>query len=284
MPLLGAHVSIAGGLAQAIHRGEKLRCDAIQIFTQSSLTWQPSKLTETDITAFRTAWKEARWVRRVAAHNSYLLNLSTRDSKLRRQSVNLFIHILHQCEALGIESLITHPGSHRGAGLQSGIDATARSLNEVLKACPGFRTRILLENTAGQGDCIGSQFEELYAIVSHTRAPESIGFCFDTQHAFAAGYDLREPAGYEAVFSEWDRLLGVAKIQAFHLNDAVKGLGSRVDRHANIGSGLLGRTPFRLLIEDRRFGQTPMYLETAPGENDAGHKRDLRILRSFLTR
>ncbi len=281
MSILGAHVSIAGGLPLAIERGEKLKCAAIQIFTQSSRTWKTAPIREVDAADFRSALKRAKHVRHVVAHNSYLLNLSTTDQTLRRRSVTFFIQVMHQCEALGIESLITHPGSHRGDGLASGIRATAQSLEEVLKQCSGFKTQILLENTAGQGDCVGSRFEELKSIVSATCDPDRIGFCFDTQHAFAAGYDLRTPADYTATFECWNRELGTERIRAFHLNDSVKEFHSRVDRHANIGLGYLGQEPFRFLLNDPRFSDVPMCLETDPGDNDKLHRQDLRRLRNL---
>ncbi|MBI1859658.1 MAG: deoxyribonuclease IV [Deltaproteobacteria bacterium] len=281
---MGAHISIAGGVDKAIERGEKLGCDAIQIFTQSSRTWKCFPIAVQTQAAFRTALKTAKRVKRVVAHNSYLLNLSTTDSVHRKQSVRFFIDIMNQCESLGIESLITHPGSHKGEGLAAGIRATVQSLNEVMKACAGFETRILMENTAGQGDCIGHRFEELRSIVSATSDPDRIGFCFDTQHAFAAGYDLRTQADYEATFDQFERLLGIKKIGAFHLNDAVKEFGSRVDRHANIGEGFLGKEPFQFLLNDKRFRGVPMCLETDPGEDDRKHKKDLKTLRSLVSR
>lgn len=280
--LLGAHVSIAGGLHKAIERGEILGCSTIQVFTQSSRTWKPAILSEEAVRLFKEAFKNSKTVKRIFAHNSYLLNISASDSKIREQSVRHFITILEQCESYGIESLVTHPGSHRGEGLETGIQSTVKSLDEVLKCCRGFKTKILLENTAGQGDCIGSRFEELRAIVEKVSRPDDIGFCFDTQHAFAAGYELRTQEAYNTTFEEWEKTLGTKNILAFHLNDAVKDIGSRVDRHANIGKGFLGKKPFSFLLADKRFSTIPKCIETDPGENDAFHKADLRVLRSLI--
>lgn len=283
MPLLGAHVSIAGGLEKAIERGDALGCDCIQIFVASSRTWALPPLTQEGITLFRATAKKAKSVRRIVAHNSYLLNLSTADSVVRKKSVKYFIDIMNRCEALGVEGLITHPGSHLGAGEDEGIRATAQSFKEILQACSGFQTEILIENTAGQGGCIGHRFEHLGAIAEGSGAPEKIFYCFDTQHAFAAGYDLRTEEVYKSTFKEFEKHLGKGRIRAFHLNDALKEFGCRVDRHQNIGQGFLGKTPFKLLLEDKRFAAVPMCIETDPGEDDEKHKADLRYLRSLLS-
>jgi deoxyribonuclease IV len=277
--LIGAHMSIAGGLSKAIERGEALKCEAIQIFTQSSRTWAIPPLPDSEVRLFQEALTAAKHVKKVVAHNSYLINLSTADSAVRKRSVDYFITTLERCEALGVECLITHPGSHLGAGLQEGIRATYKSLNEVMRACPGFRTLVVLENTAGQGDCIGHRFEELAKILEGVSHPERVGFCFDTQHAFAAGYDLRTPEAYEATFAEWDKHLSLDRIVAFHLNDSLKEIGARVDRHQNIGKGFLGVEAFRPLMNEARFAETPMCLETKPGDDDENWKKELKLLR-----
>lgn len=279
MGLLGAHMSIAGGLEKSIERGDELGCEAIQIFTQSSRTWKTSPLTEDEITSFKIALKKAKSVKRVVAHNSYLLNLSTEKSEVRKKSVGFFIAMMERCEALGIESLITHPGSHLGAGEKIGLKKTSQSLNEVLKSCTGFKTQILIENTAGQGDCVGHNFDHLEQIVSGTQHPDKIFFCFDTQHAFAAGYDLRSETGYNHVFKEFDQKLSLKKLKAFHLNDALKEMGCRVDRHANLGTGFLGMNVFKCLVNDPRFKNHPMCLETDPGEEMENYRTELAQLR-----
>ncbi len=276
-------MSIAGGLYKSIERGDELKCESIQVFVQSSRTWKSEPLSDETIRLFRAALASAKTVKRVVAHNSYLLNISTADAAARKKSVAYFVDILEKCDALGIESLITHPGSHMGAGEAEGLKHTAHSLDEVMKAAPGLKTRILLENTAGQGGCLGHCFEHLREIVDRTSQPERIAFCFDTEHAFAAGYDLRTPEAYEETFRRWDEQLGVANIRAFHVNDAVKDLGCRVDRHANIGTGFLGKEAFRPLVNDQRFMSTPMCLETEPGEENGNWKRELKLLRKLVS-
>jgi deoxyribonuclease IV len=279
MGLLGAHMSIAGGLHKAIERGDEVGCESIQIFTQSSRTWKTSPLLDEEIREFKTAWKKAKSVKRVVAHNSYLLNLSTDKDDVRKKSVDFFIAMMERCEVLGIESLITHPGSHLGAGEETGLKKTSQSLNEVLKSCSGFKTQLLIENTAGQGDCVGHSFEQLEKIVGGVKHPEKIFFCFDTQHAFAAGYDLRTLTGYKSTLEKFDQHLGLKKLKAFHLNDALKEIGCRVDRHANLGTGFLGLEAFRPLVNDSRFKNLPMCLETDPGEEMENYRSELGKLR-----
>jgi deoxyribonuclease-4 len=279
MGFLGAHMSIAGGLYKAIERGDEVGCESIQIFTQSSRTWKYESLKAEEILAFKTAFKKAKIVKRVVAHNSYLLNLSTDNSEVRKKSVDFFVAMMERCESLGIESLITHPGSHLGVGEEIGLKRTSQSLNEVLKSCTGFKTQLLIENTAGQGGCVGHSFEHLQKIVEQTKHPEKIFFCFDTQHAFAAGYDLRNKTGYEKVFKEFDKKLSLKRLKAFHLNDALKDIGCRVDRHANLGKGFLGIEAFRPLVTDKRFKDLPMCLETDPGEEMENYRTELAQLK-----
>lgn len=279
MALLGAHMSIAGGLDKAVERGDEVGCESIQIFTQSSRTWKVFPIEKEEVNAFKSALKKAKSVKRVVAHNSYLLNLSTEKTEVRKKSVDFFISMMERCEAFGIESLITHPGSHLGAGESVGLKKTSQSLNEVLKACSGFKTQILIENTAGQGDCVGHSFEQLEKIVGGVTDPERIFFCFDTQHAFAAGYDLRDEKGYKLTFSEFDKRLSISKLKAFHLNDALKEMGCRVDRHANLGTGFLGMNVFKFLVNDSRFKNHPMCLETDPGEEMENYRSELAQLR-----
>ena len=274
-------MSIAGGLYKAIERGDELDCEAIQIFTQSSRTWAMPETTDEEVRLFKAAMKHAKTVKRVVAHNSYLLNLSTSQTAVRKKAVRYFIKAMERCEALGVESLITHPGSHLGAGEEIGLRMTSESLKEVLAACPGFSTRILLENTAGQGDSVGCRFDQLANIIEGTGEPERIGCCFDTQHAFASGYDLRTPEAYEATMAEWHRSLSIERIEAFHLNDAMKDIGCRVDRHQGIGKGFLGAEAFRPLMNDPRFEKVPMCLETAPGDEMANWRTELTLLRSL---
>ena len=284
MALFGAHISIAGGLYKAWERANDLGCEAMQIFPQSSRTWAIPEIVEEEVELFQAERKKFPTVRSVVAHNSYLLNLSTNEEATRKKSVAYFIRTMERCEAFGLDCLITHPGSHLGSGEESGVRKTSESLNEVLKATKGFRTQVTLENTAGQGGCVGHSFRQLKGILDGTSDPDRISFCFDTQHAFAAGYDLRTREAYEATFSEWEKLIGTKKIIAFLLNDALKEFATRVDRHQNIGMGFLGKDPFQFLGQDSRFEKIPMCLETDPGEDCQNYRREIKLLKSLSTR
>jgi deoxyribonuclease-4 len=280
-PLLGAHMSITGGVHQALYRGQQVGCNAVQVFTRASRQWQAQPYTADEITAFQEA-RQATGMRTVIAHDSYLLNLGTPDAALWEKSVRAFIADMERCEALGIGALIAHPGAHMGAGEEAGLANVARALDTIHAACAGFRVHITLEITAGQGTCLGHCFEHMRRLLELVQDSNRLRFCFDTQHAFAAGYDLRTDDGYAHTFAEFDRLIGLERLAAFHLNDAKTGLGSRVDRHAHIGKGLLGAQTFRRLMQDRRFWGLPMCLETPKSKDLHEDQEALQLLRTFL--
>ena len=279
-PLLGAHQSIAGGLHRALERGRSLGCQAVQIFTRSARQWALRPLAEEDVRAFAAA-RAATGIRALLAHDSYLPNPAAPVESLRARSVRELIAELERCERLGIPYLVAHPGAHCGAGEDAGLRTAARSLGEVLEACRGFTATIALENTAGQGTQIGWRFEQLGRLCAETRGGERLRVCLDTEHAFAAGYDLRSAAGYTAALAELDANLGIDRIVAFHLNDAKCTLGGRVDRHEHIGRGGLGVGAFRRLLRDRRFRGLPMCIETPKGADLADDRRNLAVLRSL---
>ena len=284
MPLLGAHQSIAGGLHRALERGREAGCDAVQLFTRSSRQWAARPLGEDDVRAFAAA-RAASGIRAILAHDCYLFNLASPDETLRRRSTRALIDELERCARLGIPYLVTHPGAHCGAGEAAGLGAAARSLGEALGACRGYPATIALENTAGQGTQIGVRFDQLARLVAETPDGDRLRVCLDTQHAFAAGYDLRSAEGYAAMVAELERTVGVERLVAFHLNDAKKGLGSRVDRHEHIGRGELGPGAFRRLLRDPRFRDLPMCLETPKTPDPDDHRddrRNLAVLRKLL--
>jgi deoxyribonuclease-4 len=217
------------------------------------------------------------------AGHRYLLNLAAAALTLWEKSLHAFIDEIERCEALHIALLVAHPGAHVGAGEAVGLANIARAIDAVHHACAGFRTRITLEITAGQGTCLGYRFAHMRDILERVQDSDRLRFCFDTQHAFAAGYDLSTAEGYEHTFAEFDELIGLERLAAFHLNDAKKGLGSRVDRHAHIGQGLLGPEPFRRLMQDRRFWGLPMCLETPKSADLHEDIEALALLRGFLS-
>lgn len=280
-PLIGAHMSIAGGVAEALSRGRATGCECVQIFTKSSRQWVSRPYTKDEIDAFKAALG-ASCVRMVVAHDSYLLNLGAPDDKLRKRSVAGLIDELERCETLGVPYLIAHPGAHVGSGEAAGIAAIARSLDEAHKSCAGFRAAIALEITAGQGSNLGYRFEQMGQIFDAVKENERLRLCFDTEHAFAAGYDLRDAEGYERTFGELDEKVGLKRLVAFHVNDSLKPFHSRVDRHQHIGKGYIGLDAFRRLVNDPRFAGLPMCLETEPGPEMADIVEDLKTLHRLL--
>jgi deoxyribonuclease-4 len=282
MPLFGAHMSIAGGYHRALLAAQAYDCDAVQLFTKSSNQWRAKELTDAEVGAFHDTLQQTR-LRLLLAHDSYLINLASPDETLYRRSVEAFVVEVQRAERLGLTYLVTHPGAHVGSGEEAGLQRVADALDEVHRRCPGYRVRILLETTAGQGSCLGSRFEHLARILELVAEPDRLGVCLDTCHVFAAGYGLAPKAAYQATMRAFDRLIGLDRLRAFHVNDSAKPQGSRVDRHAHIGRGYLGLEPFRLLVNDPRFRDRPMVLET-PKENQDGEDMDavnLAMLRSL---
>lgn len=273
-------MSIAGGVQNALHAGESVGCEAVQIFTKSSRQWASAPLGEEDVRAFRDA-QEAGPIHTVIAHDSYLLNLGAPDPELRKKSVAAFVDEMERCETLAIPWLVAHPGAHTGQGEQAGLRTIARSLDAVHRSCRGYRVRAALEITAGQGTNLGYRFEHIRQIIDSVKTGERLGVCFDTEHAFAAGYDIRTREGYERTFDEFDEKVGLDILAAFHLNDSKKELNCRVDRHEIIGKGHIGLEAFRLLVNDERFFGLPMCLETPKGKDLKEDRETLELLRSF---
>lgn len=337
-PRFGVHVSVAGGLENGIAEGVRLGCDCIQIFVKNQRQWRSTPLTEVQTQAFRAA-RSATTLTPVIAHANYLLNLASPAEATRSMSVDVLTDELTRCEALGVEWLVLHPGSHlqnaesknaekskrrnaetnnpsrerkrpdvfipsrdrEGAGAvdqnperhradppdayDQGIERIAASLDEVHRRCPGFRSKILLETTAGQGTNIGWRFEHLRGILDRVGDSSRLGVCLDTCHLFAAGYDFRTPETYAATIDQLDRVIGVAHVKCIHTNDSKKDLGSRVDRHEHIGKGKIGKSGFAHFINDPRFFGVPMILETPKGLDGRGAELDhvnLKRLRSLI--
>ena len=279
--MLGAHMSIAGEVGEALIRGKQVGCDCIQIFTKSSRQWASKAYSKEEIEKFKRNQVETG-IKTVIAHDSYLVNLGAPDNAMRLKSVKEFIDELHRCEALGVPILVAHPGAHVGSGEEAGIATIAHSLDEAHKSCVGFKTKVALEITAGQGSNLGYSFAQMGRIFDAVKENERLRLCFDTEHAFAAGYDLRSSEGYERTFAELDQHVGIKRVVAFHLNDSLKPFHSRVDRHQHIGKGHLGVEPFDRLLHDPRFFGTPMCLETEPGPEMKDIAEDLVTLRKLL--
>jgi deoxyribonuclease-4 len=280
--LLGSHVSISGGLHKAFAIAQEIGCTAIQIFTKNATRWKAKPLQQQEIDRFLKDWK-ASGITSVVVHDSYLINLGTPKKDLLQKSQDALLLELQRCEQLTIPYLVMHPGSHVGSGEAEGLKRVAESFDVIHSQTPGYKTRILIETTAGQGTNLGYRFEQLAKILELVQEPERLGVCFDTCHAFAAGYELRTEAGYNTTFEMFDKVIGLNRLKVIHLNDSLKDLGSRRDRHQGIGEGKIGLEGFRFLMNDSRFETIPKILETPKGDDPiASDKENLRILRTLL--
>jgi deoxyribonuclease-4 len=273
-------MSIAGGLHLALERGAALDCFAVQIFVKNQRQWAARPLGDDEARAFRAA-RRSTGVRAVFAHASYLINLASPDPIAWERAVSFFTDELERAEALGLACVAIHPGSHLGTGIETGLDRVATAVREVLRRTRGYRVRVALENTAGGGGSVGRTFGELGALLRRLQGGRRVGVCLDTCHLFAAGYDIRSPAGYHAAMDECAREVGMSRVLAFHLNDARAPLGSGLDRHEHIGRGYLGLPAFRLLLNDPRFATVPKVLETPKDPEPEADLRNLATLRGL---
>jgi deoxyribonuclease-4 len=277
---LGAHMSIAGGLHMAFERIMRVEGTALQIFTRNQRQWKVPELTEYDAELFAAAW--AQWGDYpVAAHDSYLINLASNKEDLLKRSTLAFAEELRRIETLAVPYLVTHPGSHLGAGVEAGIKQYTANLDRAIEQSGTRKGMVLLETTAGQGTNLGSTFEELAAIIEASAHPDRLGVCYDTCHTFAAGYDIRTPETYAATFEAFDRTIGLDRLKFFHLNDTKNEFASRKDRHEHIGKGEIGEEGFRNLMRDPRFADIPKTLETPKKEDLQDDVRNLTLLREL---
>src|SRR6478672_11528761 len=268
MPPFGAHMSVAGGLPRAVERAVVHGCDALQIFAKNASQWRGRPIPPEEVAEFRSR-VSAAGLQSVVSHASYLINLATTADTLRAQSRAAMADEIDRAEALGLLGVVLHPGCYTSGSPSEGIRLIANNLRDLLDERPNGQTMVLLEHTAGQGSAIGSRFEELAEIIALMDGHPRVGVCLDTCHLLASGYDIASDAGYRRTFTEFGKLVGFERLKAFHLNDSKKPLGSRVDRHEHIGQGHLGLEPFRRLVNDRRFRDLPMLLETPKGEGKA---------------
>ncbi|MBN1349189.1 deoxyribonuclease IV [candidate division KSB1 bacterium] len=281
MDLLGAHVSISGGIHLAPARAADLGCTAFQIFTKNQRQWQAKGIGAEEIHEFESRLKELGYTRQaICAHDSYLINLAAPESEQLHKSRLAFIDEIHRAAALQIPYLVFHPGAHKGAGETDALKRIAESLDFVFDQCPDSMVQALLETTAGQGTALGYRFEQLRQIIDLVANPLHVGVCLDTCHIFAAGYDIRTELAYRETMAQFHEIVRFEKLKVIHLNDSLKSLGSKVDRHANIGRGELGSEAFRLLMNDPELSRLPKILET-PGGDD-WFRNDLAVLRSLL--
>jgi deoxyribonuclease IV len=277
----GAHMSTSGGLHKAFVQGERAGCDTIQIFSKNQQQWRGKALLDQDIAQFRAEQHRTSF-EPLIVHDSYLINLASPKDDLWEKSIAAFADELERCAALGIPYLVTHPGAHTGSGEDVGLRREAEALNRLFEAGTGGNTLVLLETTAGQGSCLGYRFEHLATLIELVGHAERIGVCVDTCHLLAAGYDIRTPEACAATLEEFERVIGIERIKVFHLNDSQKDLGSRIDRHSHIGTGFVGLEGFRAIVNDPRFAEIPMILETPKGDDLAEDIENLAKLRGLI--
>jgi len=279
---LGAHIGIADGLPGAPATGRRIGCEAIQIFSKSPQMWAGPPIAPDAAEGFRAAVR-SEGLKATAVHHGYLVNLASPKKAMLARSRKTFVDEIRRAEMLGVDALIFHPGAHLDSGREEGIRVLAESLNTTFAETAGGTVRVLLENSAGQGTSIGSSFVDLAEVLGQLDDPSRAGVTIDTCHLFASGVDIRTPELYGATMDRLDRELGCDNVRAFHLNDAKADLGSHLDRHENIGKGLIGAEGFRPLLNDPRWSSTPGYLETPLTDDDyAAYAADLATLRSLL--
>jgi deoxyribonuclease-4 len=277
----GAHMSISGGVSKAFARGVEAGVEAMQIFSKSERQWVAKPIPPEEAAAFHA--EQARTgIGPVIVHDSYLINMAAPADELWEKSIAAFAEELERCKLLAIPYIVTHPGAHTGSGEETGLAREAVALNRLFEQGVGGSTMVLIEATAGQGTALGHRFEHIARLFELVPHHDRMGVCVDTCHIFAAGYDIRDAASYEATFAEFDRVVGLQHIKAFHLNDSQKDLGSRVDRHAAIGEGFIGQEGFRLLVNDPRFASLPKIIETPKDDTAADDIRNLTLLRSLV--
>lgn len=278
---LGAHMSTGGGVWKALQRGVGIGCEVIQLFVKNNMQWFGKPHSPDDLTRYANELAAQKFSC-VFGHTGYLINLAAPAGGNRENSLKSLIQEINLATALGVPFLVMHPGAHLGHGEEAGLKQIVAGLDQAFHATKGSPVRIALENTAGQGSCLGHQTAHLAAIYYRVKKPERLGVCLDTAHLFAAGYDIRTVKGWNAAIAEVDSLVGLKQILAFHLNDSKTDLGSRVDRHAGIGQGKIGREAFGHIVNDSRFRQLPGCLETPKSPDLHEDVENLAILRSLL--
>src|SRR5262249_10504182 len=244
--LLGAHMSINGGVHTAIERGLSINCTAIQVFVKNNMQWFARPLTRKEIRSF-VEHRQRREVSSIFAHANYLINLAAANPQFLANSIRSLSEELIRANQLELPFLVLHPGAHLGAGEDAGLEKIVTSINRVFRQIPKVKTRIALETTAGQGSCLGHRFEQIAYVMANVREPERLCVCLDTAHVFAAGYDIGSETGVKETFREFDRLIGLNRLVAIHVNDSKTARGSRVDRHQHIGQGRIGLDAFRFI-------------------------------------
>ena len=279
---LGAHMSTGGGVWKALERGASIRCEIVQLFVKNNMQWSGKPHAPADLTRYAGELAMHKFAC-VFGHTGYLINLGAPAGPNRDRSIQSLIQEIELAAALGLPFLVLHPGAHLGAGEEAGLKQIVAGLNEIFRATKSAPVRIALENTAGQGTCLGHRIAHLAALFDRVQKPSRLAVCLDTAHFFEAGYDLRTPKGWNTAIGEVEDLIGLDQIAAFHLNDSKTDFASRVDRHAHIGQGKIGREAFRRIVNDARFRDLPGCLETPKSPDMHEDVENLAVLRSLVT-
>jgi deoxyribonuclease-4 len=277
----GAHMSTGGGVWKALQRGAEIHCDVVQLFVKNNMQWFGKPYAPQDLKLYANELASQQ-VRAVFGHTGYLINLGAGPCDNRDKSLKSLIQEIQLATQLGVPFLVMHPGAHLGSGEESCLKQIVAGLDEVFRATKDSPVRVALENTAGQGSCLGHRIAHLAAVFDKVEQPKRLGVCLDTAHFFAAGYDIRTPKGWDAAISEVDKLIGLKQVLAFHLNDSKTDLSSRVDRHEHTGKGKIGRDAFRHIVNDPRFKNHPGCLETPKSRDLHEDVENLAVLRSLV--
>ena len=280
--IVGAHMSTQGGVWRGVERAKEVGCDCVQVFTKNNNQWNAKDLQPDDIQHFDEQMKSTGILRPIA-HASYLINMAAPGDELWQKSIAAMIDELRRAEQLHLDGVVVHPGSYTTSSVEEGLQRIITAVKEVLKLTTGFKVKLLLENTAGQGSNLGSDLSDLGAILAAVEQPDRIGVCIDSCHAMAAGYDLAEAAGLKKLLKDIDDQFGIDRVAALHLNDSKKGCGSRVDRHEHIGQGTIGAEGFKRWLKNKSLRAIPMYLETPKG-NDEETGEDLDVINLRVVR
>jgi deoxyribonuclease-4 len=287
--MFGSHLSIAGGMHHALLDAERYGMETVQVFTKNQQQWAARPLDPAAIRDFREQAQRLGFGH-IVAHDSYLINLAAKDDPLWEKSIAAFSHEMERCDQLAIPYLVTHPGAHCGSGESRGIDRVIEAMLRILRSDKDGKVTVCLETTAGQGTSLGFRFEQIAAMLQGIDAADGgahrhrVAVCVDTCHILAAGYDITTAAGTRSVLDELDRLVGLSRVKAWHLNDSKKPRGSRVDRHEHIGRGSVGLEAFGVICRDPRFHKVPKIMETPKEEAPDGRNWDevnLELLRGL---
>lgn len=280
MAKIGAHMSVAGGFFKAVDAAKNLGMDVVQIFTKNNNQWAAKPIAPEDVQKFQGSLAKHS-IGHPIAHASYLINLASPKDELWQKSIDAMIVELQRAELLGLDGVVMHPGAFVDSSEEAGMERIAQAIDRIYDQIGSLNTWLLLENTAGQGSCLGWSMEQLGWLLKRSGSSKQVGVCMDTCHSHAAGYDMASQDGFDRLEREMREYGVLDSVRAIHLNDSKKGCGSRVDRHEHIGLGTIGIEGFKRILHHSHFSQLPMFLETEKGENEEGEDWDAINMRAL---